>query len=198
MLYDYSTTKPSDNYKLMSQSIVPRPIAWIVTEDSGVVNVAPFSYFTALSSSPPTLIISIGHKRDGTEKDTLSNIRKTGKCTICMVEPKSLEQMHLSSTELAKEESEAQKFDIPLKEMVEGFPPMVADAPSALFCRLYKEVELPGSNTIPLILQIVKHFVDDRYITDADGMKFSFDTVGREGRSYRLPGNIVNPPKTCK
>ena len=86
MIFDLSKdTKLNENYKLMAQTILPRPIAWVVTEDNGVVNIAPFSYFIGLSSEPASVLISVGHKEDGTPKDTLANIRKNRKCTICIV-----------------------------------------------------------------------------------------------------------------
>jgi flavin reductase (DIM6/NTAB) family NADH-FMN oxidoreductase RutF len=125
MLFDLSKdTKLNENYKLMAQTILPRPIAWVVTEDNGVVNIAPFSYFIGLSSEPASVLISVGHKADGTPKDTLANIRKNQKCTICMVEEKDLEKMHFSSKGLEKDESEAEQFDIETEVMVEGYPPM--------------------------------------------------------------------------
>ena len=55
-------TKMNENYKLMAQTILPRPIAWVVTEDNGVINIAPFSYFIGLSSEPASVLISVGHK----------------------------------------------------------------------------------------------------------------------------------------
>ena len=58
----------NETYKLMAQTIIPRPIAWVVTEDAGVINVAPFSYFIGLSSDPASVLISVGHKADGTPK----------------------------------------------------------------------------------------------------------------------------------
>ena len=83
MIFDLSKdTKLNENYKLMAQTILPRPIAWVVTEDNGVVNIAPFSYFIGLSSEPASVLISVGHKADGTPKDTLANLRKHKKCTI--------------------------------------------------------------------------------------------------------------------
>jgi len=82
MLFDFAKLDKAKRYKLMSSSIIPRPIAWIVTKQNDIINIAPFSYFTALSSNPPTLLVSIGHKRtDNTPKDTLRNIRETKKCT---------------------------------------------------------------------------------------------------------------------
>ncbi len=82
MLIKYTDNHAVETYKLMAQTIIPRPIAWIVTENDGVINVAPFSYFTGLSSNPPTMIFSVGHKSDGTPKDTLFNLRKNKKCTL--------------------------------------------------------------------------------------------------------------------
>ena len=93
MIFDLNSNKSlNETYKLMAQTIIPRPIAWVVTENDGVINVAPFSYFIGLSSEPASVLISVGHKNDGTPKDTLANIRKHKKCTICMVEQKDLEK----------------------------------------------------------------------------------------------------------
>ena len=194
MLFDYSDTDSIENYKLMAQTIIPRPIAWIVTEENGVVNVAPFSYFTGLSSNPPTIIVSVGHKSDGSPKDTLANLRKTGKCTVCMVSPGHLEMMHFSSKEMAHGKSEAERFEIPLKGMVEGFPPMVEGSPVAFFCELYREIDLNGSKTVPLILEIKAQFVDDACITDKERLTIEFQPVARVGKSYALLGEEVVPP----
>ena len=126
MLFDLEKDKTvNESYKLMAQTIIPRPIAWVVTEDEGVVNIAPFSYFIGLSSDPASVLISVGHKADGTPKDTLANIRKHQKCTICMVEEKDLEKMHFSSKGVDKELSEAVMFYIETEALVEGYPPMI-------------------------------------------------------------------------
>ena len=195
MLFDYAQTDPKTNYKLMSQTIIPRPIAWIVTERAGVVNAAPFSYFTGLSSRPPTVVVSVGHKPDGSPKDTLRNLRETGRCTLCMVAPSQLEKMHYSSKSLDEGESETEAFDIPLKRLAEGFPPMVEGSPVAFFCRLYKEIELEGSKTIPLILEIQKQFVDDAAIEDAERLTIDFDPLARVGTSYALLGERLEAPE---
>ena len=125
MIFDLENSEINEKYKLMAQTIIPRPIAWVVTEDEGVINIAPFSYFIGLSSSPATVLISVGHKSNGLPKDTLANIRKNGKCTICMVDEKNLEKMHFSSKELEKEISEADEFQIKTKTLLDEFPPMI-------------------------------------------------------------------------
>ncbi len=195
MVIDYRKTTPAENYKLMSQSIVPRPIAWIVTESGGVVNLAPFSYFTALSSHPPTVIVSIGHKSDGTSKDTLRNLRESGRCTLCMVDEAHLEAMHLTSKEMAANESEAEAFAIPLRKKMEGYPPIVAGVPIALFCRLYEEIDLKGSKTVPLILEIEAQYLDDTIVSDADSLLIEWRPIGRVAKRYAKMGEEIAPAK---
>ena len=186
--------KVNDTYKLMAQTIVPRPIAWIVTEDNGVVNVAPFSYFIGLSSNPATVLISVGHKADGTLKDTLVNIRKNKKCTICMVEEKDLEKMHLSSKGLDKEVSEAEVFDIDTVSLVDGYPPMISTVPTAYFCELNQEIDLGGGSTVPLVLNVKQIFVDDDMIIDKERISISFKPVARIGKSYAFLGEEIEAP----
>lgn len=192
MLIDYASTETSI-YKLMSQSIIPRPIAWIVTENGGVVNVAPFSYFTALSSNPPTVIVSIGHKSDGSPKDTLANLRKHGRCTLCMVYEAHLDPMHQSSKELAHNVSETETFAIATEHTLDGFPPMVKDVPVAFFCELYEEIKLGDSKTIPVILEIKTQYIAESHLTDAERMTIDFDPVARVGRSYKFLGETISP-----
>ena len=184
----------TQNYKLMSQTIIPRPIAWIVTEDNGVINIAPFSYFIGLSSNPATVLVSIGHKADGTPKDTLANIRKTKKCTICMVEEKDLQKMHFSSKGLDKDISEAKLFDIPTTKVVDGYPPMIEGVVTAYFCTLNQEIDLGESKTIPVVLNIKEMFIDDRVITDKERLSISFNPVARIGKSYAFLGKEIEAP----
>ena len=195
MLVDYSDKELTQRYQLMAQTIIPRPIAWVITENNGVVNAAPFSYFMGLSSEPPTLMVSVGHKSDGSEKDTLKNIREGKRCTICMVDKPLLEKMHYSSKELPAATSEAEVFDIGLKQVVEGFPPMVSGTPSAFFCELYQEIDLKGSQTIPLVLEIKQQFIDERCIVQGKRIEIDYDPVARVGKSYAMLGEQLKAPK---
>jgi flavin reductase (DIM6/NTAB) family NADH-FMN oxidoreductase RutF len=196
MQFDLTKDKTvNETYKLMAQTIIPRPIAWVVTEDEGVVNIAPFSYFIGLSSDPASVLISVGHKPDGTPKDTLANLRKNRKCTICMVEEKDLEKMHFSSKGVDKEVSEAALFDIETETVAEGYPPMIKGVPSAYFCELNQEIDLGGGSTIPLVLNVKEIFVDDEVITDKERLTISFDPVARIGKSYAFLGEEIEAPK---
>ena len=196
MLINYKDKTLNDRYKLMSQTIIPRPIAWICTEDlEGNINIAPFSYFTGLSSNPPTMIVSIGHKSDETPKDTLKNLRDTQKCTICMVDEAHLKQMHFSSKELDDSVSEAELFGIETQKLLEDFPPMVKDIPSAFFCELYQEIELKDSKTVPMIVEIKAQYIDEKIIKDFEKLTIDYEPVARVGKRYALLGKKIEPPK---
>ena len=194
MIVDYKNKELTQKYQLMAQTIIPRPIAWVVTQNNGVINIAPFSYFMGLSSDPATMMVSVGHKSDGTQKDTLKNIRETKKCTICMVDEKLLEKMHFSSKEIDASISEADEFDIATKNIVDGFPPMVDGSPSAFFCELYQEIELKGSKTIPLVVEIKEQFISDEVITDREKITIDYEPLIRVGKSYALLGKKITPP----
>jgi len=196
MVVDYADKALTQRYQLMAQTIIPRPIAWICTQDEkGTLNIAPFSYFMGLSSEPPTMIVSIGHKSDGSEKDTLKNLRETKKCTICMVDETHLEQMHFSSKELAASQSEAEIFAIKTQKVLDDFPPIVQSVPSAFFCEFYQEIDLKGSKTIPLVVEIKAQYIDEKIITDKEKLTLDYEPVARVGKSYALLGKKINPPK---
>ncbi len=184
----------NENYKLMAQTIIPRPIAWVVTEDEGIVNIAPFSYFIGLSSNPASVLISVGHKPDGSPKDTLANIRKHKKCIICMVQESDLHKMHFSSKGLKKELSEAEVFSIETEFLAEDYPPMIKGVPCAYVCELNQEIDLGGGTTIPLVLNVKQIFVADNVISDKEKLSIGFEPVARIGKSYAFLGEEIDAP----
>jgi len=195
MLIDFQSKTAMQRYHLMTNVIVPRPIAWVVTEGevngAVVTNIAPFSYFTALSSDPATVLISIGHRPDGTPKDTLRNLRETQKCLICIVDTDHFESMHLSAEGLDPSQSEVEQFAIPMEQILEGYPPVPIGIKAAMFGSYLQEVELPGSKTIPVIIEIAHLYLDESIISDPKKLKLSFDAVARMGGEYRSLGEAL-------
>lgn len=181
MILDYKDLDDLTRYKVMSGTVVPRPIAWIVTEDEGILNAAPFSYFIPISSNPATLIIAIGQKDDGSPKDSLANILKHKKATICFVNKDNLEQMKLSSSPLKHNESEIEKYNIEVTKVLDNFPPMISSSKAALFCEYYSKVEIPGKTT-PVILEIKKEFIKDECINEKKHI--NLDNIGRNGATF--------------
>ena len=190
MFYNFEELEAKDRYKIMSNTIIPRPIAWIVTEDE-VVNVAPFSYFTGLSSNPATILVSIGTKKSGEKKDTLQNILKNGKAVVSIVDSSFYKKVELSKEELPHNESEAEKFQIETERVKEDYPPIIKGCRVAFFCNLFKIVEI-GGTTIPTILEIKESYIDDKIITDSENLHFKFeDALARIGTDYAEIGKIL-------
>ena len=193
MLIDFKEQSSPERYKLMAGSVVPRPIAWIVTEGE-VLNIAPFSYFTPLSSEPATMIVSIGHRANGEAKDTLRNLRENKKCVICIVDDEHFEAMHLSSKGLEANESEFAVFDIATQKVLEDFPPMPTNIKIAYFCEYLQEVDLKNSKTIPTIVEIKHLYINDEIISDEEKLSFEIDAIARVGRGYARLGDEVLAP----
>lgn len=182
MILNYAEINDLNRYKIMSDTVVPRPIAWVVTEDDGVLNAAPFSYFIPISSNPATLIIAIGEKEPGVPKDSLANILKNKKATICFANKDNVDKVKLSSTMLAKDQSEISEYDIEVEKVLEDFPPMISSTQTALFCEYYDTVKIPGKTT-PLILEIKKQFIEDDRIDTK--MHINVENVGRSGVFFK-------------
>ena len=193
MIIDFKEKSASKRYHLMASSVIPRPIAWIVTQGE-VLNIAPFSYFTPLSSEPATLIVSIGHKADGSPKDTLRNLRESKKCAVCIVDEEHFEAMHLSSKSLDAAQSELEVFNIPTQDVIKGFPPMPKGIKIAFFCEYLQEVDLKGSKTIPVIVEIKHLYLDEKIISDTEKLSLTFSSIARVGRGYaKLNESIIAP-----
>lgn len=181
MLLDFQKLTTQDRYKLMSNTISPRPIAWIVTQDKGIINIAPFSYFTPLTSSPPTLVVSIGHKSDGTPKDTLANILENKKATICLAEKEFMEKMSKSANPLPKEVSESIEFNIETLHVNDDYPPIIKGVKVAFFCDFYDTFPIENSPTIPVFLTIKEMFSSDERV---NGLHVNTQNIGRVGKNY--------------
>ncbi len=174
MIINFEEIDKKERYKIMSNSIVPRPIAWIVTQGEEVINLAPFSYFIPLSSEPPVVVVSVGHKADGSMKDTLKNILEHRKATICMVTSPLLEKMDKTAQPLPYSKSEVVEFEIETETILKEYPPIVKGTPCAFFCDFHSKIEIGGS-TIPLILRISHYFNNNVE---------RCELVGRVGKEY--------------
>src|SRR5690606_22743938 len=91
MQFDLEGLAANDIYKLLTATVVPRPIAWVVTRSpEGRLNAAPFSFFNAFSAEPPLVAIGIG-SRDGMPKDTARNINLTGQFVVNLVPEQAMQ-----------------------------------------------------------------------------------------------------------
>lgn len=188
MTLDFSTLDENSIYKLISNTVTPRPIAWISTEHEGITNLAPFSYFIPLSSKPPMLIVSIGTKEDDSPKDTLANFLKGSKVTINFVSKELKNAMNQSATELSYEQSEFEAFSIEGKKILDEYPMVVKGSKAALFCTFIQTMPIEGSETTPCLLRIDHAFYADEVIDTHYHVRL--DNIGRVGGKFLINGEI--------
>src|SRR5271170_2124604 len=100
MIIDFANISPENRYKLLVSTITPRPIAWVVTQDSdGNLNAAPFSFFNAFSADPPVIGIGIGSHGPGRAKDTRANIKETKQFVVNLVSYENAKRMNITAIE---------------------------------------------------------------------------------------------------
>ncbi len=133
---------PHDPFK---SCVVPRPIAWVTSmHPDGTINLAPYSFFNALASDPPLVMISFnGYHAHGGEKDTLSNIKATGEFVVNMVPLALKDAMNVSTANVAHDIDELDLAGLATEPAALVKPPRVREAPIHLECVLQQEVELP-------------------------------------------------------
>ena len=102
-------------YRLLTSLIVPRPIAWVCTlEESGSVNLAPFSSFNYGAHSPPMLAININRNEDGSLKDTARNLQANKECVVQLCRQSDLAAVHASAAALPPGQSEVKELGMNL------------------------------------------------------------------------------------
>ncbi|AIW13927.1 flavin reductase family protein [Vibrio tubiashii] len=176
MNIELSTLAPTQIYHLMTQTVIPRPIAWVLTDsEQDNYNLAPFSYFTAVSSNPPLLMFSVGKKPSGEVKDTTRNVLETGKMVIHIAHHDSANDVTQTAATLEHGESEIEATGVELTDF-DGFDlPRVKDCPIAFACKLYEVKEIGETPQSLIFAEIEKVYIapevigerSDRLVVDA-------------------------------
>jgi flavin reductase (DIM6/NTAB) family NADH-FMN oxidoreductase RutF len=182
MKIDPKNTPAVDVYKLMIRTIVPRPIAWISTASrEGVTNVAPFSFFTAISPNPPTICFAPARKPGGVKKDTLANIEATGEFVVNLVTEELALQMNDTATDYPPDIDEFEQAGLtPLPSEIVT-PPRIAESPVHMECKLQNTVPVGNAGAILVIGEIAVFHVDDTVLVDGKVDPSLLKAIGRMG-----------------
>ncbi len=151
--------------RVLTGVIVPRPIAFVSsTSSDGAVNLAPFSFFNAVSSSPPTVVIGISRNADWKEKDTLVNIETTREFVVNVVVDDIAEAMNRTAAEYPADVDEFEIAGLTQAPSKRVKPPRVAESPVSLECRLNQVVQIgSGKSESGLVIGdiVLVHIRDD-------------------------------------
>lgn len=193
MLIDPAATEVVNVYKLMIGSIVPRPIAFVSTLSAdGVANLAPFSFFTAVSAAPPVIGFSPMIGMDGRRKDSINNAEATGEFVVNVVSEDFGPAMVQTSADVAPDVDEFALAGFTPAPSACVRPPRVAEARIAMECRLH-EIVTVGSGPMSgsfVMGEVLRFYVDDAIVEnfriDADALA----AIGRmAGNSYTRTGD---------
>ena len=182
-----------ERYQLLTSLVVPRPIGWVSTRgEDGTLNVAPFSFFAAISASPMLVSLSIGVRR-GIAKDSLRNIRHRGAFCVNVVTEGQLVDMNQTAASLPSDQDEFALAGLEVAEAESVEAPYVANCPAVLECRLFKEVDLDGTGS--LVIGEVTAVRLDQTLPTIEGSAFvdteALRPVGRLwGSAYTLLGEV--------
>jgi len=198
MYLDLRTMNPGQVYFNMIQTLIPRPIAWVLSENAqGGFNLAPFSYFNAVCSDPPIVMISVGKQADGSHKDTRVNIEARSDFVIHIVHRELLDAMNATSATLPPDVSEVEQVGLATTAMEGSRLPRLADCRIAYACERHEIIDI-GNGPQSLILGRVNGiYIDDSVaqVNEKGRLKVdatAVDPVGRLGASeYVTFGEVI-------
>ncbi len=200
MEINFSELSPAQAYFVMTQSIIPRPIAWVLSENQNqTFNLAPYSFFNAISSDPPLLMFSAGKRSEGTDKDSLTNIQRSGQCVIHIATAEQINQVHQTGTALPPEQSEIDEYNIELTKF-DGFAlPRVKQAPIAFGCEFYKVDEIGNKPMSLVFVEIKQAYIDDAVASWVKEGRLKIDSQQLNplarlgGLEYSSVGEVLQP-----
>ncbi|MCS5564449.1 flavin reductase family protein [Marinobacter sp.] len=203
MFIDFEGMNPTDAYHTLTQTVIPRPVAWVLSENpQGDYNLAPFSFFTPITSNPPLLMFSVGRKpTDNAFKDTRVNIEERRDFVVHIAHRELAGAMTETSRTLPHGESELANLGLELTELEGSRLPRLKDCHVALACELYDIKEIGAAPQSLVFGRIKGVYVsddavhhDDKNRLKVDGAKI--DPLGRLGGSeYVTFGDVLKIPR---
>ena len=172
MDFDFTRLPARDRYRLLTNFVAPRPIALVTTRSpAGHDNAAPMSFFNVFSHEPPIVVIGL-QGREGVEKDTTANIRRTGAFVVNIVDLGLAEGMILCSANFPPDVDELAFAGLTGLPAAQVDAARIGESPCAMECRVERIIDWPN-RAIVLGEVVEMHVRDDcldpqgRYVNPA-------------------------------
>jgi len=180
---DFELLAAKDRYKLLTATVVPRPIALVSTRnEDGSTNAAPFSFFNVFSEDPPLVVLGLQSKPDLSPKDTTHNIRLTGEFVVNLVDESIAEKMVVCAADFPKGESEIPTAGLSLEKSEKIDVDYIVDAPVSLERRRATVLQFAKTGDLA-IGEIVGFHARDGLI-DPDTLRIDWGKYNPIGRLY--------------
>jgi flavin reductase (DIM6/NTAB) family NADH-FMN oxidoreductase RutF len=204
MFYDTARRDHGMTQDPLTALIVPRPIGWISTLDGqGRVNLAPYSFYNAVSASPPMVYFSTtGTYGDNPTKHSRRNAEETGEFVVNMVSAVLAKQMNITTSMVDYGVDEMKLAGLAPAPSRYVKPPRVAESPIALECKYWKTIEMPieegreKQQATVVFGRVVGIHVDDSIVKNGRIDTLAFKPVARLGYSeYTTTENVWRMPR---
>lgn len=193
--FDPNAQTERENYKLLIGSIIPRPIAFVTTDSgNGVINGAPFSYFSIVSSNPPMVSLSIQRPASG-HKDTARNIYQTKEFVVHIVDRDNVEKINETAASLGPSESEIELAGLTLVPSEVVAVPGIQEAKVRMECELVEAIPFNkgGAGSDLLIGRVVRFHIDEEIYNNGRIDPRALNAVSRlAGTNYAEIGEIFS------
>lgn len=188
---DASILSKREHYHLLTRAVAPRPIAFVTSQSKeGVLNGAPFSYFTIVSAEPPLLMISV-QRKDKKMKDTARHIIKSGECVIHIVDETNVEEINKTASALPTDESEVDTFDFTRVKSQRVKVDGVKEAQIRMECELDTHTVVGDESADLIVVRVVHYHLDDAIFDGAVIDDERLKPVARlGGQSYSKLGEM--------
>jgi flavin reductase (DIM6/NTAB) family NADH-FMN oxidoreductase RutF len=193
-----SETQGQEGYKLLTGLVVPRPIGWIGTLAlDGTCNLAPYSFFNAVTGDPPTVIFSAG---GSARKDSATNARETREFTVNIVSRDLAEAMNVTAATVAADVDEFEQAGLTPVPGVLVKAPRVAEAKAQLECGVTDVVHVgrPGGGSWIVVGEVVAFHVDPDLLDGTRVDQAGLAPVGRHAGNWYSNATdlfeMVRPP----
>ena len=166
MLFDMETLPPQDRYKILTASVVPRPIAWVTTKSRTGSSTPRRSAFSTPWAAIRRRLRSASCPREGRLKDTAANIQETAEFVVNLVSEANAEAMNVTCIDAPPGVDELDLAKLTPVASRSVAPPRIGESPVAFECRLLASLVTGPLQTI-VIGRVVCAHIDDAFVLDA-------------------------------
>lgn len=186
MQFDFDALSAAERYKLLTATVVPRPLAWVTTRSAdGISNAAPYSFFNVMGSEPPLVALGILAHDGKRLKDTAANIEATGVFVVNLVDETCADAMNATSADLPDKVSELDVNRLATIECDRVNVPRIVLSSVSFECELFQSLAVSERQRVILGRVLAMH-VADELVTDVERLHIDLKRhapIGRMGGS---------------
>lgn len=197
MKFDPSKIDNKLIYRLLTSTVIPRPIAWVSSiSKEGINNLAPFSYFNMVGDDPPHVMFST-RRDNNSNKDTLNNVLATNQFVVNMVTKELVEPMNATAATVPAEIDEFELVGVTPIPSEKVKPMRVAESPIQLECELvhhyFLEDHTQGGACVLIGRVLMIHIADEILLDESRINPELYKPIARLGGSnYSEQGEIFS------